>query len=87
MIFDKGLLGQSTDIDIEDLLFREPVEFDDSKVKGLIKDKVCMVSGGGGSIGSELCRQIMKYEPELLVVVDIYENNAYDIQQELLSNY
>lgn len=75
------------DVKIEELLGREPVIFDDDKVEKLITGKVVMVTGGGGSIGSELCRQIAKVHPQKLIIVDIYENNAYDIQQELKFTY
>ncbi len=81
------LLGQAKGVKIEDLLGRDVVVLDNLEMKKFIKDKVCMVTGGGGSIGSELCRQIAKYSPKKLIIVDIYENNAYEIQQELLSAY
>ena len=87
LMMNADLLGQAQNIEIEDLLGREVIKFDDFEVNQLVKDKVCMVTGGGGSIGSELCRQIAKYNPKKLIIVDIYENNAYDIQQELLSQY
>lgn len=80
----KGLLKQVQDIKIEDLLGRDPISFDKESIKTFINGKVCMVTGGGGSIGSELVRQIATYNPEKIVIVDIYENNAYDIQQELI---
>ncbi len=80
----KGLLRQVQDIKIEDLLGREPISFDKESIRDFIKGKVCMVTGGGGSIGSELVRQISNYSPKQVIIVDIYENNAYDIQQELL---
>lgn len=80
----KGLLNQVQDIKIEDLLGREPISFDKESIKCFIKGKVCMVTGGGGSIGSELVRQIANYSPKQVIIVDIYENNAYDIQQELI---
>ena len=70
-------------VQIEDLLGRDPIELDNDEIKGYIKDRVIFVTGGGGSIGSELCRQIMKYDPQKLVIIDIYENNAYDLQMEL----
>lgn len=75
------------DVQIEDLLGRDPIEMNLNDMNKTIKDKVVMVTGGGGSIGSELCRQIAKYSPKQLVLVDIYENNAYDIQQELVRKY
>ena len=81
------LLSQVKDIKIEDLLGREPITFDKTKIRSFIEGKVCMVTGGGGSIGSELVRQIAKYNPRRIIIVDIYENNAYDIQQELYIDY
>lgn len=87
LVMNADVLGQAQNINIEDLLGRDVIRFDDYQVKELIRDKVCMVTGGGGSIGSELCRQLAKYQPKKLIIVDIYENNAYDIQQELLSTY
>ena len=81
------LITQAKEIKIEDLLGRKPIEFDKEGIRKFVTGKVCMVTGGGGSIGSELVRQIAKYEPKQIVIVDIYENNAYDIQQELLLEY
>ena len=75
------------DFQIEDLLFRKPISINDQKVKSYYGGKTVLVTGGGGSIGSELCRQIAKNNPKLLIILDIYENNAYDIQQELLRTY
>lgn len=75
------------DVNIEDLLFRGVVTFGKDNVKAMLKDKVVMVTGGGGSIGSELCRQIAAMEPEKLIVFDIYENSAYLIEQELIRKY
>ena len=77
------LTGQIRDVQIEDLLGRDTVRPDIEKIIGYIQDKTVMVTGGGGSIGSELCRQIASHSPKRLIIVDIYENNAYDIQQEL----
>ncbi|MGL5067487.1 MAG: polysaccharide biosynthesis protein [Sarcina sp.] len=74
-------------IDLHDLLGREEIKLDKTGIKEYIEDKVVMVTGGGGSIGSELCRQIATYKPELLLIVDIYENNAYEIQNELRMKY
>lgn len=74
---------QSNSINIEKLLGRDEINIENNKVQTFINGKVCLVTGGGGSIGSELCRQIVKMNPEKLVVLDIYENNAYEIQQEL----
>lgn len=70
-------------VEIEDLLERNPVTLDNSAIEEDVKNKVVMVTGGGGSIGSELCRQIAKYSPAHLIVFDIYENNAYDLQMQL----
>lgn len=84
---DKPLITQAKEIKIEDLLGRKPIEFDRERIKSFILDKVCMVTGGGGSIGSELVRQIASYSPKQIIIVDIYENNAYDIQQELILKY
>ena len=81
------LLNQIHDIKVEDLLGREPIKFDNADIRNFIRGKVCMVTGGGGSIGSELVRQIAKYMPKQIIIVDIYENNAYDIQQELRMEY
>ena len=80
-------IAQIRDIKVEDLLGREPIKFDNSEIRGFIEGKVCMVTGGGGSIGSELVRQIAKYDPKQVIIVDIYENNAYEIQQELVMEY
>lgn len=84
IIDEKVNLTKLRDIQIEDLLGREPVKMNLSDMDKIIKNKTVMVTGGGGSIGSELCRQIAKYEPRKLIIVDIYENNAYEIQQELV---
>ena len=73
--------------DIEELLFRQPIEFHDEKTNAYYRDKVVLITGGGGSIGSELCRQIAKMQPKLLIILDVYENGAYDVQQELRIAY
>ena len=75
------------DVEIEDLLGREPIRINIDEIIGYVSGKVVMVTGGGGSIGSELCRQIAAHNPKQLIIVDIYENNAYDIQQELKLKY
>ncbi|HIV91806.1 MAG TPA: polysaccharide biosynthesis protein [Candidatus Eisenbergiella stercoravium] len=75
------------DVEVEDLLGREPIRVDLDSILGYVQNKVVMVTGGGGSIGSELCRQIATHKPAKLIIVDIYENNAYDIQQELLQRH
>lgn len=74
-------------VQIEDLLGRDPVELDTESIIGYVNNKTVMVTGGGGSIGSELCRQLAAHSIKRLVIVDIYENNAYDIQQELKRQY
>ena len=78
---------QLREFDIEELLFRQSVHLADEKTKAFYRDRVVLISGGGGSIGSELCRQIAKMSPRRLIVLDIYENGAYDIQQELRIAY
>lgn len=75
------------DVEITDLLGREPIKVNLGEIMGYVKGQVVMVTGGGGSIGSELCRQIAAYEPKQLIIFDIYENNAYEIQQELKRHY
>ncbi len=78
---------QMRDFDISELLFRRPIEMQDEKTAAYYRGKVILITGGGGSIGSELCRQLAKMQPEKIVLLDIYENGAYDIQQELRVNY
>lgn len=80
-------LKEIKDVDIEDLLGRKPIELEMKGISDYIKNKSVLVTGGGGSIGSELCRQIAKFNPEKLIIFDIYENNAYDIQNELKYKY
>ena len=75
------------EFDIEELLFRQPLEFTDELTQAYYRGKTVLISGGGGSIGSELCRQIAKMQPKKLVILDVYENGAYDIQQELRIAY
>ena len=75
------------EIAIEELLFRQTISVDDSKTKGFYKEKVVLITGGGGSIGSELCRQLAKMGPKQIIILDIYENGVYDVQQELKFKY
>lgn len=87
--FFNGELGTNgiREINIEDLLEREPIKLDNELISTDIKDKTILVTGGGGSIGSELCRQIVKYSPKKLVILDIYENSTYELQNELEEKY
>ncbi len=87
LIGGSDLLGQMRKVSVEDLLGRDVVTMENDNAKKLVRGSVCMVTGGGGSIGSELCRQIAAAMPKKLVIIDIYENNAYDIQQELVMKY
>ncbi len=84
--FAEGKLSVSSikEVSVTDLLGREPVSVNLDEIMGYIEDKIVLVTGGGGSIGSELCRQIATHNPRQLIILDIYENNAYDIQQELV---
>ncbi len=87
IIKDKKLFGNLRDVEIEDILGRDPVKLDNENIENLIREKVVLVTGAGGSIGSELCRQIIKFNPQKLVMLDIYENSLYDIELELKSKY
>ena len=84
LIDGKVTIKNIRDVQIEDLLGREEIKTDINAISSYIKDKVILVTGGGGSIGSELCRQIANIKPRKLVIIEIYENSAYDIQNELL---
>lgn len=75
------------DFDIEELLFRKPIAVNNEKTDAYYRDKVILITGGGGSIGSELCRQLAKMNPRQIIILDIYENGAYDVQQELRIAY
>ena len=80
-------LSDFKEVEVQDLLGRDPIEVNLSEIMGYVTNQVVMVTGGGGSIGSELCRQIAAAKPKQLIIVDIYENNAYDIQLELKHDY
>lgn len=80
-------VSQLRDVEVEDLLGRDSIKVDLDSIMGYVRDKVVLVTGGGGSIGSELCRQLAAHLPKQLIILDIYENNAYDIQQELKAHY
>ena len=75
------------EFDIEELLFRKPIAISNEKTSSVYRDKVILITGGGGSIGSELCRQLAKMNPKQIIILDIYENGAYDVQQELKIAY
>lgn len=83
MIDGKFSINKIRDVDVEDLLGRESIKLDYNGISDYLEGKVVLVTGGGGSIGSELCRQISKFNPKQLIIFDIYENNAYEIQNEL----
>lgn len=80
-------VSQLRDVEIEDLLGRDPIRMNIEEVLGYVQDQVVLVTGGGGSIGSELCRQLAAHHVKQLIIFDMYENNAYDIQQELKYKY
>lgn len=84
---ENNIVNNIRPISYEDFLGRSQIVVDINEISDNITDKVIMVTGGGGSIGSELCRQIAKCNPKQLIIFDIYENNAYDIQMELLRDY
>ena len=86
LIKGKNVMQNLRDVEIEDILGREPITLNNENIGELIKNKPVLVTGGGGSIGSELCRQIVKYKPSKLIIFDIYENNLYNIEIELKSN-
>jgi FlaA1/EpsC-like NDP-sugar epimerase len=87
LIDEKYILGKIRDVDVEDLLRRETIELDTEGISDYIRNKTVLVTGGGGSIGAELCRQIAKYNPRQLLILDFYENNVYELQYELMSHY
>jgi len=87
IIRNKNMFQNLRDVDIEDILGRDPVVLDNNQIGKLIEDRTILVTGAGGSIGSELCRQIIKYNPSQLVMLDIYENSLYNIELELKEQY
>ncbi|MBQ6839381.1 MAG: polysaccharide biosynthesis protein [Oscillospiraceae bacterium] len=87
LVSGKVTMGDMKDVAVEDLLGREPIQVNMTQIYHDIRDKVILITGGGGSIGSELCRQVAAHNPRKLIIFDVYENNAYDIQQELKEEY
>ena len=87
LVSGQARLGDMKEVDVEDLLGRKPIRVNMDELREQIHGKVVLVTGGGGSIGSELCRQVAQREPKLLLIFDVYENNAYEIQQELKETY
>jgi FlaA1/EpsC-like NDP-sugar epimerase len=87
LITEENLYSSLRDIEIEDLLGRDPVRLDNNNIQSLIENKIVLVTGGGGSIGEELCRQVMLHNPKQLLMLDIYENSLYDIELELKAKY
>ena len=87
MIDGKFSINKIRNVDVEDLLGRETIKLDHEGISDYLEGKIVLGTGGGGSIGSELCRQISKFNPKKLIIFDIYENNAYEIQNELKRNY
>ena len=87
LIDGKFNVGMIRDVSVEELLARDSIQLDYDGISDYLEHQVVMVTGGGGSIGSELCRQIAKFHPTQLIIVDIYENNAYDLQNELRRQY
>lgn len=84
---DKDFIAKVRDITPDELLGREPINIADENILSFVKDKTIAITGGGGSIGSELCRRIAAHSPKRLIIIDVYENNAYEIQQELIQKY
>lgn len=87
LVNDEVSVSMLREVQIEDLLGREPVNLEMDEIMEYVQGKIVLVTGGGGSIGSEICRQVALHNPGLLIILDIYENNAYDVQNELLAKY
>lgn len=87
LIDESVTIQKIRDVSIEDLLGRDPIKLDIEGICSYLNNKVVLITGGGGSIGSELCRQIASFGPKQMIILDNYENNAYDIQNELYTNY
>ncbi len=87
LVSGRATLGDMKDVAVENLLGRKPIQVDMRQIYNQISGKVILVTGGGGSIGSELCRQVAGHHPKTLIILDIYENNAYEIEQELREKY
>lgn len=87
LVNDEVSVSMLREVQIEDLLGREPVNLEMDEIMDYVQGKTVLVTGGGGSIGSEICRQVALHNPGLLIILDIYENNAYDVQNELLAKY
>lgn len=87
IINEKNIIQSLRDVEIDDILGRDPIVLDNHNIKSLIQNQVVLITGAGGSIGSELCRQVAKFRPKEMVLIDIYENNLYDIELELKAQY
>ena len=87
IIDDRVSIKNIRDVSIEDLLGREEIKLKIDEISSYLENRIVLVTGAGGSIGSELCRQIIKFKPKKIILLDIYENNVYDLQQELLHSY
>lgn len=83
----ESITSKARDIQIEDMLYRDPIELENDKIGEYIAGRKIMVTGGGGSIGSEICRQVIKYKPAQIIILDNYENNAYELMLELKGQY
>ncbi len=87
IINEKNIIQSLRDVEIDDILGRDPIVLDNHNIKSLIQNQIVLITGAGGSIGAELCRQVAKFRPKEMVLIDIYENNLYDIELELKAQY